>query len=372
MTALAEVHPVRSRRDLEAFIALPYELHRNDPVWTAPLRRDVRVLLSRKENPFFEHAEAEYFLARSGGEVVGRIAAIQNRLHNEFHADSTGFFGLFESTDDAAVAKALFDAAGGWLRARGLSAMRGPASFSTNDECGLLVDGFDTPPVLMMPHNPQHYVALVEGSGFTKAKDLLVYQTTHDQLPPRLVEGAELLSKRRGITVRTLEVKRFDQEVALVKRLYNAAWERNWGFVPMTDHEIDHLARQLKPVVVPDLVAFAEKEGETIGFAVALPDLNVALRANPSGRLLPGILKVLWASRKIARLRVILLGTLREWHGKGVDALLYKTIWENGCRRGFHWAEAGWILEDNHAMRNGLVRMGFEVYKTYRLYDRPL
>jgi GNAT superfamily N-acetyltransferase len=167
-------------------------------------------------------------------------------------------------------------------------------------------------------------------------------------------------------------LRHFDDEVGLVKQVYNAAWQRNWGFVPMTDHEIEHLARQLKPVVVPDLVTFAEQGGKTIGFAVALPDLNVALRANPSGRLFPGILKVLWASRRITRLRVILLGTLQEWHGKGVDALLYKTIWENGCRRSYDWAEASWILEDNQPMRNGLVRMGFEVYKTYRIYDRPI
>jgi GNAT superfamily N-acetyltransferase len=367
-----EVAPVRSRRELAAFVAFPYTLYRGDPLWAPALRRDVRVLLSRQDNPFFEHGEAEYLLARRGGRIVGRIAAIENRLHNQFHSDRVGFFGFFESANDASVAAALFDAAAAWLRARRLTTMRGPASFSTNDECGLLIDGFETPPVLMMPHNPRHYVALVEAAGFAKAKDLLAYQTTHDRLPERLVEGSELLKERRGITVRLLDLSHFDEEVALVKRLYNAAWERNWGFVPMTDREIDHLAKQLKPVVVPELVAFAEKDGATIGFAVALPDLNVALRANPSGRLFPGILKILWASRGIARLRVLLLGTLGEWRGKAVDALLYRTIWENGCRRGFQWAEAGWILEDNHPMRNGLVRMGFEVYKTYRLYDRQL
>lgn len=360
------------RADLEAFIALPYDLHRDDPAWTPPLRRDVRTLLSPRRNPFHEHAEVRHYLARRHGRVVGRVTAIHNRLHNEFHGDSVGFFGFFETIDEPAVARALLDRAEEWLHARGLTVTRGPASFSTNDECGLLVDGFETPSVLMMPHNPRHYPALVESAGFRKAKDLLVYQSTHDRLPERLVRGAELLGKRQKITTRNLDMKRFEQEVELVKQLYNAGWERNWGFVPMTDREIDFLAAQLEGVVVPELVCFAEREDRTIGFAVALPDLNVALRKNRSGRTFPGILKVLWATRKIDRVRILLLGTAPEWRGKGVDALLCKRIWEDGTRKGYRWGEAGWILEDNHAMRNGLAHMGFEVYKTYRLYDRPM
>jgi GNAT superfamily N-acetyltransferase len=363
---------VRRRRELARFIAFPYALHRGDPCWTPPLRRDVRAMLCRARNPFFEHAEAEYFLARRGGEVAGRIAAVHNRLHNEFHADRVGFFGFFECADDLAAARALFDAAAGWLRARSLALMRGPASFSTNDEAGLLVDGFDKPPVILMPHNPAYYARLVESCGFTKAKDLLAYQSTHDRLPERLVRAADLLRRRYGVTSRRIDMGRFAAEVERVKRLYNRAWERNWGFVPLTDREIDHLAAQLEPIVVPELVVFAEKDGETIGFAAAIPDLNVALRKNPSGRLFPGLLKVLWAARRTSRLRVLMLGTVPEWRGRGVDALLYKEIWEKGLARGYHWAEAGWVLEDNHPMRNGLEHMGFEVYKTYRLYERAL
>ena len=359
-------------RDTAAFVGLPYALHRSDPFWTPPLRRDVRAQLSRKENPFFDHADAEYFLARSAGRVAGRIAAVHNRLHNEVHGDRVGFFGFFESVRDPAVVAALLDAAAGWLRGHGLAVMRGPASFSLNDEAGMLVDGFDTPPTVMMPHNPRHYPDLLEGAGFRKAKDLLAYRSTDDRLPARLVEGTAVLERRHGITTRTLEKRRFGAEVELIKRLYNAAWKRNWGFVPMTEREIAHLAAQLRPVVVPELVAFAETEGRHIGFGVALPDLNVALRRNPSGRLFPGLVKVWWAARRIDRIRVLLLGTRPEWRGKGVDALLYKRIWEEGRRRGYRWAEAGWVLEDNHAMRNGLERMGFERYKTYRLYDRAL
>ena len=366
------VRHARGRCWRERFIAFPYALHRRDPGWAPPLRRDVRTLLSAEKNPFFAHAEAEHFLAERAGEVVGRITAIHNRAHNEFHQDRVGFFGFFESIDDPAVSGALFDRAAEWLAGRGLDVMRGPASFSTNDEAGLLVDGFDTPAALMMPHNPRYYVSLVEGAGFRTAKNLLAYQRTFDEPPERLHAAALRLEKRGGITVRSLDMARFAQEVELVKRLYNQAWKRNWGFVPMSDAEIDFLAAQLRPVVVPELVAFAEHEGQAIGFTVVLPDLNVALRKNPSGRLFPGILRVFLASRGIDRLRVVLLGTVPEWRGRGVDVLLDKKVWDEAYRRGYRWAEAGWILEDNHAMRNGLVNLGFEVYKTYRLYDRPI
>jgi hypothetical protein len=333
---------------------------------------DVKKMLDPKKNPFFAHAEAEYFLAVRREEVVGRIAAIHNRTHNEFHEDKVGFFGFFECVNDQAVADALFAAAAEWLAARGLDTMRGPASFSTNDECGLLVDGFDTPPTLLNPHNPRYYVDLVERAGFAKAMDMFQYQTRSPDIPERLMRGAQLLAKRKKITLRALDMKRFDDEVELIKKVYNSAWEKNWGFVPMSDAEIDHLAKQLKPVVVPDLVVFVEQEGRVIGFAAALPDLNVALQTNPSGRLFPGILKILWASRKITRIRILLLGLLKEYRMTGADALMYHWIWEKGYALGHRWAEAGWILEDNAPMNNGLLRMGFEAYKTLRFYDRPL
>jgi GNAT superfamily N-acetyltransferase len=366
------IAPVRGRSDLEAFVALPYDLHRRLPGWTPLLRRDVRAVLDPARNPFFGHAERQLFLARRGGRVVGRVAAIHDRLHDETHGDRVGFFGFFESIDDPGVAGALFDAAAEWLRGRQSDTLRGPVSPSINDEAGLLVEGFETPSVLMMPHNPRYYPALVEGAGFRKAKDLLAFQSTGTELPERLVAATEIVRRRHGVTCRRIDMKRFPQEVALVKRLFNAGWVENWDAVPLTDREIDQLAGQLKPLVVPELVAFAEIGGEPIGFAVAIPDFSVALRANPSGRLFPGILKVLWASRRLTRLRVLLLGVLPAWHGRGVDALLYRHVWENGRARGYDWAEAGWILEDNHAMINGLTRMGFEAYKTYRVYERPI
>ena len=338
----------------------------------------METLLSRTKNPFFEHAEAEYFLAERDGEVVGRIAAISNRLHNETHQDRVGFFGFFESIDDQAVADALFQAATAWCQARNHNVLRGPASFSVNDECGLLVQGFESPPTLMMPHNPRYYIRLMEQAGFSKAKDLWVYQGGSEEgyvpVPERLARATELIRQRQGITLRSLNMKDFEGEVERIKELYNSAWEKNWGFVPMTDHEIDHLAEQFKPVVIPEMVPMAEKDGKLIGFGIALPDLNVIFRTNRSGRLFPVIFRLLWAlkMKRIRRARILLLGVVPAFQGKGVDAMLYHWIWTKSGERGIYWGEAGWILEDNPAMNAGLEKMTFRVYKTYRLYDREL
>jgi len=378
LTERLRVRAARGRRDLKRFIDLPYRLHARDPLWVPPLRRDVKMLLSRSKNPFFDHAEAEYFVAERDGEVVGRIAAISNRLHNETHGDRVGFFGFFECADDRAVANALFDAAGDWCRAQGHDVMRGPTSFSINDECGLLVDGFDTPPALMMPHNPRYYMPLLQGAGFAKAKDLWVYQggdeTRYIPVPERLARGTELIRQRQGITLRSLNMKDFQGEVERIKELYNSAWEKNWGFVPMTEEEIDHLAEQFKPVVIPDFVPMAEKDGKLIGFGIALPDLNVVFRRHRSGRLFPMILDLLWSlkMKRIRRARILLLGVHPDYHGKGVDAMLYHWIWTRAEKLKIYWGEAGWILEDNPAMNAGLEKMTFRVYKTYRLYDRKL
>jgi GNAT superfamily N-acetyltransferase len=339
---------------------------------------DMGTLLSRTKNPFFEHADADYFLAERGGEVVGRIAAIHNRLHNETHDDKVGFFGFFECIQDQAVADALLAEASNWVRERGLEVLRGPASFSVNDECGVLVDGFDSPNTLMMPHNPPYYPLLLEAAGLKKAKDLLVYRGGYEwayiPVPERLARGTELIQKRQGITIRPLNLKEFDADVERIKQLYNAAWEKNWGFVPMTDHEIDHLAKQFKPVVNPDLVPFAEKDGKVIGFGLVLPDFNQVFATNRQGRVFPTILRLLWAikRKKIRRCRILLLGILPEWRGKGIDAILYHYIWTTSVKHGITWGEAGWILEDNPAMNAGLEKMNFTVYKTYRLYDRPV
>jgi GNAT superfamily N-acetyltransferase len=370
------VRAARERKDLRRFIDLPYRLHARDPLWVPPLRRDVETLLSRDKNPFFEHAEAEYFVAERGGEVVGRIAGISNRLHNETHEDRVGFFGFFECIEDQGVADALFTAAGDWCSQRGHDVLRGPASFSVNDECGLLVEGYETPPVLMMPHNPRYYPKLVQQSGFTPVKDLFCYEgrAPAGDAADRVSRAAELMQKRYGIALRSLSMGDFDREIERIKQLYNEAWEKNWGFVPMTDRELDHLAEQFKPVVLPDLVTFAEKDGRTVGFSIALPDLNVAFQRNRNGGFLRGVLTALFLlkTKRISRLRVLLLGIVPEFRGKGLDAALYHWIWKKAIANRIYWGEAGWILDDNAAMNAGMVKLGWKHYKTYRLYDRPL
>lgn len=373
---MVTVRPVASKRDLAAFIDLPYRLHARDPIWVPPLRLEMVDRLDRAKHPFFQHAEAEYFLAEQHGRVVGRIAAIANRAHNELHEDKVGFFGCFECEPQQTITDALIGAAEGWLRARGFDTIRGPVNLSVNDESGLLVDGFDSPPTIMMPHNPPSYPGLLEAAGFVKAKDLFVYQGGHHDhfvpIPERLQRATAMLAQRYGITLRPLNMKRWDDELAAIKEIYNRAWEKNWGFVPMTNAEIDHLAAQLKPVVIPELIPMAEREGKLVGFGITLPDLNEALKLHRGSIL--GALRGLWMIRRkqIRRARIPLLGILPEVRGKGVDAMLYDWIWSKSGARNIFWGEAGWILEDNQAMNAGLEKMTFKVYKTYRLYDKPL
>jgi GNAT superfamily N-acetyltransferase len=238
----------------------------------------------------------------------------------------------------------------------------------------LLVEGFETPPVLMMSHNPRYYVNLIEAAGFTKAKDLWAYEGGKPPIPERANRAAKIVRKRSGITLRAFDRTDFQTEVEHIKRIYNASWEQNWGFVPMTDNEIEHMAKQFKPVLIPDLVPFAEKDGEIIGFGLALPDLNFVFRSNRRGGLFPAVPKALWAvyRRRIPRARIVLLGVRPEYRGKGVDAMLWHGLWTGCLKNGIPWGEASWILEDNPAMSNAAERMSFTRYKTYRLYDRNL
>ncbi len=368
---------VRGRAERKRFIQLPWRIYAGDPVWVPPLRADVRALMS-PDHPFHEHADVEFFLARDGsGEALGRIAAAENRAYNDFHDTRTGFIGLFECVDDAGVAGALLDAAGSWLRERGMTEVIGPFNLSTNDELyspGVQLDSFDRPPVLLMAHNPPYYRRLFEENGWEKRKDLLSYWLEEESAPPeRLLRGMKQLAGRvEGLTVRQLRLEDLDAEVEGIKEVYNSAWEKNWGFAPLTEAEIQHLAKDLKPIVDERFALMAEVHGEPVGFALALPDYNQALR-HVDGRLFPiGLFKLLWYRRRIDRLRVFTLGLKPEYRRKGIDALFYLRIYENGLAAGYHAAEASWILEDNWGMRRGLERMGARVYKTYRVYGREL
>lgn len=364
------VEPVRGRRERNAFVELPFVLYRDDPLWVPPLRRERRKFL--RDHPLLDFGAVQPFLARRDGRVVGRIAAVDNPGHNEAHAAKDGFFGLFECVEDVAVAQALFDTAGKWLAARGLDAVLGPASYSTNEECGLLVDGFDHSPMILMPYNPPYYAMLMERCGFLKAKDLWAWDMPPDRIPARLAHFADAVRRQGEITVRTVNLGDYAAETARLKTVYNSAWEDNWGFVPMTDREFDHMAGQLKPLLRPGMCLFAEIDGEPVGFALALPDANEALRA-ARGRMDPLSLCRMWrALRSVDSARVVALGVVKAHRDRGVDALLYAELVRIGAELGYRRREVGWTLEDNHAVNNTMRMLGGQRSKTYRIYRRAL
>ncbi len=366
------VEPLSGGMDLQAFLRLPWSIYRGDPDWVPPLLHDQKMLLDREKHPFHQHAEVEYFLARRGERVVGRIAAIVNHLHVQFHDEKAGFFGFFECEDDPEAAAALLDAAEAYVADRGMRILRGPMNFSTNEECGLLVDGFHEPPFIMMTYNPRYYERLIEGTGFRKAKDLLAYELPTTPPPERLVRGTARIAERKGIRIRHADLSKFDEEVAVMEGIYNRAWESNWGFVPMTHEEFQVMAKQLKPVAEPRYILFAEVRGSPIAFGIGLPDFNQALR-HIDGRLLPfGIFKLLWYRRKIDQVRVLTLGVEPGYRRLGIDAMLYLEFYRQALADGTIRGECSWILEDNWEMRRALEQMGAVVYKTYRIYDRAV
>jgi GNAT superfamily N-acetyltransferase len=331
-----------------------------------------RDLMDRRRNPFFEHAEVAHFLARRGGRVVGRIAAIENRLHNEVHEDRIGFFGFFDVEEDAEAAAALVEAARTWTSARGLSPLRGPVNYSTNDSCGVLVDGFDEPPMLLMPYNRPDYDALLTQAGLVAAKDLLAYWIGVQAVATdRFRRVVDRRLARSGIRLRSPDLKHFDREVLLLKDLYNRCWERNWGFVPATDAEFEHAAADLKHLVVPEISAVAERDGVPVAFSVFLRDLNVLL-AGGNGRLFPTLwAKLLFGLSRVRQARCILLGVVPEARGRAINEALFLHAVENAQRHGMRGAEAGWILDDNHAMRAPIEAVGGVVTKRYRIYETP-
>lgn len=372
-----QVTPVRGGSELTAFIRLPYSLYKGDPNWVPPLEMERRDFLNPKKNPFFAFGEVELFLARRGGQVVGRIAAVKDPRYNEFHGTKWGFFGLFECINDVGVARALLSTAERWARERGFETLVGPMNFSTNAECGMLVEGFDRPPAVMMTYNPPYYPSLLESCGFTKAKDLFAWELSSSAEPPeKVVRIAEKMREREGIRVRHLRMDDFANEVQRIKGIYNSAWEKNWGFVPMTEAEFDHLAKEMKPIVRPELLLIAEVKGEPVAFSMTLPDANEAFKA-ANGRLttfgLPiGLVKLVLASRRIRRLRLITLGIKEGFRRRGLDAILYLDTIRTAKALGYEGGEIGWTLEDNHLVNRAIESMGGQKSKTYRIYERSL
>jgi hypothetical protein len=371
--AALEIRPVNGKKDWNAFIRFPYSHYKKDPNWVPPLLIDQKVLLDPQKNPFFRHADAQFFLALRDGKVVGRIAAIVDHDHNRFHNEKTGMFGFFETIEEYAVAEGLLSAAKAWVAEKGMTAFRGPLNPSQNEDCGCLIDAFDSPPVIMMTYNPPYYPSFYERFGLKKAMDLLAYYLDNKGGPPeKLVRVAEALRKKEGITIRHADLKNFDAEVERIMSVYNRAWSKNWGFVPMTEAEFKHLAKNLKPIAIPDLCLIAEIGGEPIGFALSVPDMNRAL-IKLRGRLLPfGLLKLLWYKRKIDFIRIVTLGVVHDHQKKGIDAVLYLETWKNGVNRGYWRGEMSWILETNTMMNRSAEMLGGKVYKTYRMFEMPV
>jgi GNAT superfamily N-acetyltransferase len=361
---------VATKRDRERFIKFLWNIYEGNAAWVPPLLMDRRKIMDKRKNPFYRHAEAEFFIAERNGEMVGRIAAIINHHHNQEHQENVGFFGFFESINDQEVANALFDQAKAYLRARGITSMRGPANPSVNDDWGFLIEGFEHPPVILMPYNPPYYAQLAERYGMTKLKDLFSYYLTQDRVyTDKMQRVYKLMQERHSMIFRSLDMRRFDQEVELVKEIYNKAWARNWGAVPLTDEEIDALAADLKPIVVPELVIFAEVKGKTVGFALSLPDINLALRYNKKGRLLPGLVRLFLHKKKINGVRILVLGVLPEYQKSGAAGVLFYETAYRAKQLGYQWGEAGWILEDNLPMVRAAEAMNAQLYKKYRLYE---
>ena len=371
-----EVRPVASKRELKAFIRLPWRLYRNEPHWVPPLLMDLRKRLDREHNPFFEHAEAEYFLAWRDGRPVGRITAQVDRNFNEFQDNEWGMFGFFECEDDPEAAGALLEAAAAWLRDRGRDRMVGPMDFSTNDECGLLIEGHDRTPIILTPWQHPYYQGLLEGAGLTKAMDTFMwelYVDKRERVHPSIWEMAEKVKSEHGIIVRPMRKRDLEAEVGRFLEVYNAAWEKNWGFVPLTEEEVRHYAKDLKPVLDENWAMIAEaRDGTVVGAALTLPDFNQVL-AHLNGRLLPfGWAKALYWRRKIDRVRVFALGVKREYQHTGVAARMYELHFDSAERTPQKGGETGWILESNTAMNRAMEGMGGKITRRYRFYERPL
>ncbi|MBI3189815.1 MAG: GNAT family N-acetyltransferase [Ignavibacteriales bacterium] len=367
------VQPIQSTKERDEFIRLAWKIYEGVQFWVPPLLMDRRKLMDKEKNPFYKHAEAEFFLARKNGEAVGRIAAIINHNHNKEHNENIGFFGFFESINEQAVTDALVNEAKSWLKKRGVSAVRGPANPSVNDEYGLLVDGFELSPRVLMPYNPSYYPTLLENTGFRKVKDLYAYHLSQKTVyTEKFVRVNNLVQQKVGMTFRSINMKEFQNEIKKLKLLYNSAWQYNWGAVPMTDEEFDALAKDLKPVVEPELVIIAEYKGEPIGFALSLPDLNMALKKNKRGYLLPGLYCLVRYKKLINTVRIIVLGVKPEYLKTGAAAVLFYETAKRAKMLGYDYGEASWVLEDNVMMNRAAELMNAERDKTYRIYEQQL
>jgi GNAT superfamily N-acetyltransferase len=368
---------VTSEPELNKFIKVPWQIYKDNKNWVPPLLFDIRKNLNIKRNPFYKHSEIEMWLAENNGKPVGRIAGIINKNHNLLHNDKVGFFGYFECIDDNNVANGLFEKAVEFNKKNGMDIIRGPVNPSTNDEVGLLMDSYDSSPVLLMTYNPPYYKELIENSGFLKAKDLYAYFIDEAGVKkenglPRLGRITQIVEKKENIKIRHLRLKDLNNELLKVREVYNAAWEKNWGFVPMTEDEFYYTSESLRLLVREDLVFFAEVNNKPVGFSLSLPDYNQVFK-KLNGKLFPfGLFKFYANRKKIDTIRVLIMGIVPEYQRKGIDGVfVYHTI-KNSIAAGYTKAEISWVLEDNLPMIQTAEKLGAKIYKTYRLYEKQI
>ena len=375
--AQIEVTEVRTRRDRDAFIKFQWSIYRNDPVWVPPLLIERKQFLNRKKHPFYQHGDAALFLARRNGEIVGRIMASDDPNYNSLHQANVGCFGLFECVDDHEVAAALFAAAETWVRRKGRTEIMGPIDYSTNYVCALLIDGFQYPPTLLTSHNPPYYAGLIEGCGFTKARDWYAWWFSEFTEPAeRLRKIAVVRAGRQGVTIRPINLKAVVEESQRIRTIYNQAWKKNWGFVPFTEAEIVHMAKEMKPLIVPGTTLIAEIGHVPVAFVIAVPDINVAFR-QINGRLtwfgLPiGLIKLLYYYRFKTRTgRLIALGVIEKYRRAAIAEMLVLQVMDESFKRGIT-GELSMTLEDNVMVNRFIEAVGAKRYKTFRIYRRSL
>lgn len=373
---MVEVRPVRSKKELKAFIHLPERIYADDPAWVPPLWMDQPKIFSKTKNPFFEHGDGEFFAAWRGDTIVGRITAQVDHLHNERYNERTAFFGFFESENDPAIAKALLDTAIQWARDRGFSLIRGPFSFGINGIAGVVIKGHEFPPYLEMAHTPPYYQTLLEDYGFEKAKDLIAWRYGVEDDPMEGVQAiADWVEGHDDLTVRTLRMDHFEEDLRIVLEIFNEAWQNNWGYVPLTEKEIKALADEMKLVADPRLIFIAEIDGEPAAVSLTVPNVNQVLHRSRGAGLVGQTARTLWdikVKKNIDTARLIILGIRPKFRGRKLSILLYcKTHW-TGKQIGMKQAELGWTLEDNDKINSGITLMGGDPYKTFRVYDMVL
>lgn len=367
------IDKVRTRREFKLYRDFPRAVYKNDSNWVPPLNMDFKEKLDRKKNPFFEHADRELFLAYRGHRVVGRVLGIVDDNHNAFHDEKVVFFGQYESFNEPDVTGALLHSVAAWGRDKGMTILRGPVNISLNDECAMLIEGFDSPPAVMMPYNPEYYNDLMGQFGLVKAKDFLAFIMHRDHTTVADVKTiVDKFQRESKITVRPFNMKEWKREAEIVKFLYNNAWERNWGFVPWTEREMDHMVKTLRPLGDADIIGIAEDEGKPIGFGFAFPNYNEVL-IKMNGRLTPlSMLKFLWLRKRIKGVRILVFGVLKPYRLTGVSYLLFSFLQQNILRKRYQWAETSWQLEDNEAVNKFVMSVGGKVYKKYRIYEKKL